>query len=268
GTVTVVDTVPAGLTPTNATGTGWTLVSIVGQVATLTSTSVVSGGTDFNPITLTVDVADNAAASVTNNVTVSGGGEVITTNDSASDITTINQVPDLTVSKSHIGNFTEGDTGDTYTITVHNSGGGATSGTVTVVDTVPAGLTPTNATGTGWTLVSIAGQVVTLTSTSVVAAGTDFNPITLTVSVADNAAASVTNNVTVSGGGEVNTANDSASDITTINLLPDLTVSKTHTGNFAKGDSTDTYTITVDNSGGGTTSGTVTVTDALPAGLT
>ena len=60
-------------------------------------------------------------------------------------------VPDLTITKSHSGNFAAGQTGATYTITATNSGNAATSGTVTVTDTVPTGLTATAIAGTGWT---------------------------------------------------------------------------------------------------------------------
>src|SRR5581483_2703010 len=59
-------------------------------------------------------------------------------------------VPDLTIAKSHSGNFTQGQTGATYTITVTNSGTGPTSGTVSVSDTVPTGLTATSIAGSGW----------------------------------------------------------------------------------------------------------------------
>ena len=46
--------------------------------------------------------------------------------------------PDLTIAKMQTGNFTQGQTGATYTITVTNtSARGATSGTVTVTDTLP-----------------------------------------------------------------------------------------------------------------------------------
>jgi len=58
-----------------------------------------------------VNVPGNAAASVTNTVAVSGGGEPNTGNDSASDATTITQLPDLTITKTHSGNFTQGQTG-------------------------------------------------------------------------------------------------------------------------------------------------------------
>jgi hypothetical protein len=43
-----------------------------------------------------------------------------------------------------------------------------------------------------------------------------YPPITLTVDVPLGAPASVTNSATVSGGGEVNPANDPAQDVTTI----------------------------------------------------
>ena len=59
------------------------------------------------------------------------------------------------------------------------------------------------------------------------AAGGSYPPLTLTVNVAANAPASVTNTATVSGGGEINTANDTATDLTTITQLPDLTVTMT-----------------------------------------
>src|SRR5262249_16772792 len=59
---------------------------------------------------------------------------------------------------------------------------------------------------------------------------------------------SVTNTATVSGGGETNTANDSASDTTTIAQAADLTITKSHSGNFSPC-GTCTFTITVSNIG-------------------
>ena len=76
--------------------------------------------------------------------------------------------PDLTVAKTHVGNFHPGDVGDTYTITVSNVGGSATSGMVSVVDALPAGLTATNMSGSGWTLVP---GTLTATRTDALAAG-------------------------------------------------------------------------------------------------
>jgi uncharacterized repeat protein (TIGR01451 family) len=57
---------------------------------------------------------------------------------------------DLTLAKTHVGTFAQGQTGATYTLTVTNIGAGATSGTVTVTDTLPTGLTATGIAGAGW----------------------------------------------------------------------------------------------------------------------
>jgi uncharacterized repeat protein (TIGR01451 family) len=223
GTVTVTDTLPAGLTATAISGTGWscTLGSLI-----CTRSDALAAGSSYPPITLTVNVADNAALSVTNNATVSGGGEANTSNDSASDATTITQLPDLTITKTHSGNFSQGQTGATYTLTAGNAGSAPTSGTVTVTDTLPAGLIATAIGGTGWSCTL--GSLI-CTRSDALAAGSSYPAITLTVNVANNAAASVTNNATVSGGGEANTSNDSASDATTITAVT-YTIAGTVTG--------------------------------------
>lgn len=48
---------------------------------------------------------------------------------------------------------------------------------------------------------------------------------------------------------------------------PVLTLTKSHTGSFTQGDASDSYTITVANTGPGSTAGALTLTDTLPAGL-
>lgn len=262
GTVTMTDTLPAGLTATGISGSGWSCV-----LATLTCTrSTTRGpGNSFQTITVTVNVAANAPPIVTNTATVSGGGEINTSNNTDNDPTTIVQ-PDLTIAKSHSGNFTQGQTGAQYSITVTNAGSASTNGTtVTVTDTLPAGLTATAISGTGWSCVL---GTLTCTRTTVLTAGNSYPAITLTVNVANNAAASVTNSVTVSGGGQIYTANDTATDPTTINQMPDMTVAKSHTGNFTQGQVGATYSITVSNSGFAATTAGVSVTDTLPASLT
>jgi uncharacterized repeat protein (TIGR01451 family) len=268
GTVTVTDTLPAGMTFVSGIGTGWTSCTAAGQVVTCTRATTLNGGASYPAITLTVNVSSTAAASVTNSVTVAVGGELNTGNNSATDITAINAAPDLTINKSHTGNFTQGQTNATYTLTVSNIGRAASTGVVTVTDTLPAGLTFVSGTGTGWTACTAVGQVVTCTRNTSVAALSSFPAITLTVNVSATAPASVTNSVTVTGGGQTNNTNDSDTDDTTINQLADLTINKSHTGNFTQGQTNATYTLNVTNSGNGPTTGTITVTDTLPAGLT
>jgi uncharacterized repeat protein (TIGR01451 family) len=125
---------------------------------------------------------------------------------------------DLTVTKTHTGNFTQGQIGATYTLTVNNIGVAATSGTVTAIDTLPNGLTATAASGSGWTctLNQPASGQVQCTRSDALATGSSYPPITITVDVAANAPASVTNTVNIAGGGETNVINNTATDLTTI----------------------------------------------------
>ena len=158
-------------------------------------------------------------------------------------------MPDLTVSLSHVGNFRQGDTADAYSIAVGNVGSAATTGTVTVTDTLPTGLTPTaadNGTSNGWTL-STNGQTVTGTRGDALTAGNYYTTLIVTVAVASNAPASVTNTVTVAGGGETNTTNDTASDLTSITPADTAppTVSAFSAANVtAAGGTTESFTVT------------------------
>ncbi len=262
GSITVIDTLPTGLTATAFAGIGWTCATL--PTLSCTRNEAIAAGASAPPLTLTVNVATNAPATVTNTAAVSGGGDVNLANNSDADPTIIGGEPDLTIEKTHTGNFTRGQTG-TYAITVRNAGAVATSGAITVTDTLPTGLTATAFAGTGW---SCTLSPLSCTRSDSIGAGASASPLTLTVTVAATAPASVSNTATVSGGGESNTTNNSATDVATIVGGPDLTIAKAHTGNFAQGQTGATYTITVTNSGTAPTNGAITVSDALPNGLT
>jgi hypothetical protein len=81
--VTVTDTLPAGLTATAIGGTGWSC--ILGTL-TCTRSDALGAGASYLAITVTVNVASNATASLTNQASVSGGGSATA---NASDPTTI-----------------------------------------------------------------------------------------------------------------------------------------------------------------------------------
>jgi len=177
--------------------------------------------------------------------------------------------PVLTITKSHVGSFNIGQTDAQYTITVSNSGPGSTgsaSGPVTVTDNLPTGMTATAATGTDWSCTT--GTTVSCTNSDAVAANGSYAPITVTVTVGSNTATgsdAVSNVATASGGGA---AQVQANDPTTIISPPALSVAKSHSGNFTQGQ-TGSWTIIVSNTATGTTtSGTVMLTDTLPAGYT
>jgi uncharacterized repeat protein (TIGR01451 family) len=131
--------------------------------------------------------------------------------------------PDLTVTKTHTDPFTQGDVGDTFTITVSNAGGSATSGTVTLTDLLPASLMATAMGGAGWTCTVV---TVTCTNSNVLASGASYPPIVLTVNVASNAPLSLTNTAAVSGGGEAsNVSGNMAVDNVTVRQHTTTTVS-------------------------------------------
>jgi outer membrane autotransporter protein len=129
--------------------------------------------------------------------------------------------PDLTVALTHTGTAQQAKSGFAYTITVSNVGIAPTAGTVTVADALPTGMTAAAIGGAGWTC--MAGAPATCTRTDALAPNSAYPPITLTVLVAPDAPPSVTNTATVSGGGETNTANDTATDQTVVRPRPDPT---------------------------------------------
>jgi uncharacterized repeat protein (TIGR01451 family) len=221
-TVTVVDTLPAGLTATAISGTGWTCT--LGTL-TCTRTDALAAAASYPAITVTVNVASNASSPLVNNVSVAyTGTESNTGNNTATDSTVITQLPDLTIAKSHVGNFQQGQVGATYTLTATNSGSAATTAgqTVTVVDTLPAGLTATAISGTGWTCTL---GTLTCTRTDALAAAASYPAITVTVTVAANSATSVTNNVSVAyTATEESTANNTASDVTLVGMVVSGTI--------------------------------------------
>jgi uncharacterized repeat protein (TIGR01451 family) len=255
GTVTATDTLPSGMTLVSMAGTGWTCSTL----PTCTRSDALAVGASYPAITVTVNVNANATTPESNSVNVSGGGSP---SASGTDSTVILTTPTLTISKSHVGNFSQAQQGATYSVTVSNAtGAAATNGTVTVTEAPPSGLTLIAMSGTGWTCTTLP----VCTRADALAGGTSYPAITATVNVLANATSPQINSVSVSGGGS---ASANTTNSTTI-LAPALAITKTHTGSFALGQQNAAYTVTVSNgASAGTTSGTVTVTDTVPAGET
>jgi uncharacterized protein (TIGR03437 family) len=69
GVVTVTDTLPSGLTLVSMTGNNWTC-----SANTCTRNDALVGGSSYDPITVTVNVAASAASAQVNVANVSGGG--------------------------------------------------------------------------------------------------------------------------------------------------------------------------------------------------
>ncbi len=130
---------------------------------------------------------------------------------------------DLSINKSHVGNFEEGSAG-TYTLSVSNDASASDeTGTITVTDTLPTGISFVSASGTGWTCGAII-QDVTCTHPGPLVAGNSLPDISLNVLAGSAAVPSVTNTANVSGTlPDSNLANNSSSDVTTVIGSPAIT---------------------------------------------
>ncbi len=103
----------------------------------------------------------------------------------------------LNVTLTHASNFTQGQTGAQYSVTVANGGSLPTSLPVTVTETLPASLTLVAMSGAGWTCTL---STSSCTRSDVLAANSPFPSITVTVNVASNAPSPVTNQVIATTG--------------------------------------------------------------------
>ena len=157
-------------------------------------------------------------------------------------------------------------------MTVANVGNAPSSGTVTVTETPPAGLTIT---ALVWHRLDLHSPSTDLHSKR------RARPVgELPSDHGDNecrrqcGAGHVANIAVVSGGGDPGGANNTASDPTVITSPPsppsavDFSIAKVHSPVSAAPGQTVTFTVTVTNVGNTPSSGTVTVIETPPAGLT
>ncbi len=280
GTVTVTNNLPVNsLIATNMAGGGWTCPSSFPTNALVcTRNDSLGVGLSYPDIVLTVNVLNSASGYVSDGVTISGGGDTSPGNNTASDTFILPGLPDLTASVSHSGLFAAGASGATFTVKANNIGTAATSGTITVVTTLPGTMTITAAGGGGssWTCLILTSPM-TCRRITAISPNASSDALIVTVTVAGGATNTPANTISavVSGGGETNTSNDTGTDtvkLATTSTSPDMILIMTH-GNaaslFMQGQTGAKYYLAATNAGGGPTKGLVTVVvAALPTGLT
>jgi hypothetical protein len=120
--------------------------------------------------------------------------------------------PDLMIAKSHLGIFTQGQTGAQYSIFVTNVGVSPTLGLITVTDTLPAPLVATAIGGTGWSCTQPSGPC---TRSDPLGVGLTYPSIILTVDVPPGTA-TLTNTAQVTGTSAGPAANNITNDFTPI----------------------------------------------------
>ncbi len=153
--------------------------------------------------------------------------------------------PTLTISKSHTGNFSQGQTNAQYSVTVTNSGAGSTNGgAVSVTDTVSGGLALVSMAGTGWVC-----NANTCTRSDVLAAGSSYSPLTVTVNVAAGAISPQVNQASVSGGGSAGASTSDSTNIVVNQPRLNLSISSLNFG-FNASRITGAQPVTVSFTGG------------------
>jgi uncharacterized repeat protein (TIGR01451 family)/fimbrial isopeptide formation D2 family protein len=200
GTVTVTDSLPAGLTFVSGTGEGWTCSAAGQDVTCGRPDGLASDHTSV--ITLVVDIGPEAYPEVTNTASVSSPAEDTDPgNNAASDPATVLPLYSLSLAKS-----VKSVSGSTvsWTLAVANAGPNVAPTGASFVDTLPAELTYTGASGDGWTC-SAAGQVVTCDHPGAIASGAMVS-VVLVTTVASGFSGELVNQASLSGDTQIVTA--------------------------------------------------------------
>lgn len=254
--VQVFDPLPAGITSFSWSGTNGHSGS--GALAD-TIASLLPGASVTYTIIADVNSADTA--DIVNQVSVTAANDVNPQNDSASDTDTVTLAVDINVTKDDGVTSVVPGTSTTYTIVVSNSGP-STASNVQVSDSLPAGVTAFNWSGTN-------GSAGTGALTDTIASLAPGASVTYTI-VADidaAATADLVNLVNAIAANDTNPGNNSASDSDTLTPQVDVGVTKTDGVTSVVAGSSTTYTIVVTNNGPSTATN-ITVSDPLPAGVT
>jgi uncharacterized repeat protein (TIGR01451 family) len=279
GPTTISSTLPAGLTVSAISGPGWDCSATVlgSSDVSCEFAGTVAGGDNSPLLTATVSVAQAAYPATTVTSTVTNANDAFGLNNSDSADVVVRRL-DVAIQKIAVKPFNVGIEGR-YRLNVTNVGDAATVGTITVTDTLPAGLLLKGASGAGWNCgaSTIGGSSVNCTLNGLLGPGVQAAPIELRVDVLNAAAeaGSVSNTAFVdtprdTRGVPADAAitDNNTSTIETPAVAVDLSVESTHPGNF-RVMTEDVYSLTVRNVGFfGTDAGQpVTVTNDLPAGI-
>lgn len=252
--VVVTDTLPAGVTLVSTSGCS----EDPSGVPDCTLGTIAAGANAQYTVTVTVD--SDASGSLTNNATVTASSPLINTgDDTASEITTVIQEADLSITKTDDADPVGAGLPLTYTVSVTNNGP-SDAADVVVTDTLPAGVTFNSTSGCA----EDPTGVPTCTLGTVVAG--DTVNVTVVVDVDPTTSGTITNNASVvTSTADPDGGNNATSEDTEVQPLADLSIVKSDSVDPVGGQ-TFSYTLDVTNNGPSTATD-VEITDVLPSGL-
>jgi uncharacterized repeat protein (TIGR01451 family) len=263
--VALTDVVPNQLNGVTVTSPTMTC-SLASRTATCTLASLAPGNSAVVTITGNVPAGQVGALTANTATVTSATTDPNTANNTATVVTNVATIADLQVTKSVAPTSVDAGLPATWTVNVSNAGP-SVAGSFDLVDTLPAGLTPTSAL-IGGSPCAIVSQTVTCSSIGL-GVGASVT-VLVTTAVADGAAAGTVSN-TAALSNQTTTdptaSNNAATASLTVTQSADLTIAKAAITNPITPGLPATFTLTVDNAGPSDASGAVS-TDALPTGYT
>jgi uncharacterized repeat protein (TIGR01451 family) len=270
--VAVSDLLPVAIASDNFTAVGSGGASGFTANGTGNITDIVSLPTGSS-ITYTIhaNVSPSANGTLTNTATVTAPGGVTDSNpanNSASDTDSLTPQADLAIAKDDATSSVDAGGSTVYTIVATNNGPDPVTG-ATVTDTAPSGLTIGS-----WSCAASAGSSCPASGSGNISASVNLATggsatFTVNAAVAASATGSIANTATIAAPGGVtdpDLTNNSATDTDTVNVIADLSITKTDGVTSATPGGSTTYTIVVSNNGPSAVSG-ATVSDILPAAI-
>lgn len=276
GATTVSDTLPGTVAYVSVAAPGWSC-SHTGEPTGGTLTCTIADYVVGSQANIVVTATAPASGSFTNTATITGSIADANNGNNSSSVTrtVVADGADLSITKSKSPNPVAQGSNVTSVIRVSNAGPRATSGTLTVVDSLPAGETYVSFSGSNWSCTHNAGDVTCEYSATPLGVGANTSNLSI-VSTATGSG-DLTNSATVTDvGGETdpNAANNTrTATVSSTVQIADLSIVKNATTVgadtvLATGEDTITYTLQVTNNGpndlNGTDANAVVVTDNIP----
>ncbi|MDJ0349910.1 hypothetical protein [Cryobacterium sp. PH29-G1] len=264
---------PAGITVTAASGTGWSCTTPNADTGAFTcersnANETLASGAAWPVISVAVAVASDVAdaTSVTNSATVAARtfDPTLANNTSESTIA-VTTSADLAVTKTAQGTFAAGQQAS-WNLDVVNLGPSLSVESITVTDALPGNISDVVATSAGADCAVSAGVITCTLSGDLPLNATA--QIVVTATIDSGFTGSLTNTATVSGTTtDPESANNESETVTPVNTATTLGITKSLVEDKLVPGTTGTYRFVVTNNGFADAR-TVAIEDVLPNGLT